>query len=125
MLPENNFDAMLKKNLKNHKEYIRGDFADELLTRIELFQKQKALRKVILQERALAAVRFLILAGSLICIFFFHELVAKPGQILVNSYPLLLFALKAVIHNWKIFSIYIFTFLICLYGLYESFIAEN
>ncbi|MFH1615440.1 MAG: hypothetical protein ABIG61_10220 [Planctomycetota bacterium] len=48
---ENMFDQMLRRNLRKYIEPIRPDFTDNVLKQVKLWEEQKILSKILLQER--------------------------------------------------------------------------
>ena len=128
MLPENNerrFNEMLKKNLKQHREPIRNDFAQELLAKIQKVEQQKVLAKVVRQERLAFAAFILLPVGLIVVMFAFPNLAIAPTRLLEELYPLANQAFEYFIKEWKLWVCYILAAAACLYAFYESLLREN
>jgi sensor domain CHASE-containing protein len=128
MLPENNerrFNEMLKKNLKQHRESIRKDFAQELWAKIQKAEQQKVLAKVVRQERLAFAAFILLPAGMVIVIVAFPNLAIAPTRLIEELYPLANQAFEYFIKEWKLWTYYILATAACLYAFYESLLREN
>jgi sensor domain CHASE-containing protein len=130
MLPENDknergFDEMLKKNLKQHREPIRTDFAQELLAKIQKVEQQKVLAKVVRQERLAFAAFILLPIAAITVIFAFPNLAIAPTRFLEELYPLVNQAFEHFIKEWRLWVYYIFVAAACLYAFYESLLREN
>jgi len=119
------FDEMLKKNLKQHREPVRQDFAQELLFRIQKIEQQNALRKVILQERlSLAAFIFLPLA-TVIVIFAFPNLIIESARQMTILYSLIIELVKISINHWQLCVYYGLATAAMIYAVYETILADN
>ena len=130
MLPENKqnerrFDEILKKNLKKHREPIRDDFTRELLAKIQKVEQQKALAKVIWQERAALAACILLPIGMITVMFAFPNLVVQSAQLLTKLYSLIIPSIESFINHWQLWIYYILAAAACLYAFYESLLREN
>ena len=130
MQPENNkidrrFDEMLKKNLKQHREPVRDDFARELLAKIQTLEQQAAIRKVVLQERlSLAAFIFLPLA-AVTALFIFPGVIMALGQLLTEVPSLMHHALIALARQWHLLVYFVLALLASLYMGYQVLRPEN
>jgi len=130
MLPENKqnerrFDEILKKNLKKHREPIRQDFTQELLAKIRIVEQQKALAKVIRQERAALAAFILLPVGATAVMFAFPNLAAESAQLLTKLYSPIIQSIESFINHWQLWVCYILAAAACLYAFYESLLREN
>jgi hypothetical protein len=128
MLPENNdikFDEMLKKSLKNHHEIVPDDFASELSAKVEKIEKQKALNKVIAQER-LSLAGFFILPLMIIGLMIaFPSLITNSGRIISQVHHLICQSLEIIIARWQLFAYYCLALLACLYAFYQMTVEEK
>ena len=130
MLPENQknenkFDEILKKALKKHREPIRQDFTQELLAKIRTVEQQKALAKVIRQERAALAAFILLPVGAIAVMFAFPNLAAESAQLLTKLYSLIIQSIESFINQWQLWVSYTLAAAACLYAFYESLLREN
>jgi len=122
---DSRFDEMLKKNLKQHREPIRRDFTQELLLRIQKLEQQKALAKVILQERlSLAAFIFLPLA-TVILIFAFPNMVIESTRQMTILYSLIIELVKMSMNHWQLCVYYAMATAAIIYAFYEAILADN
>jgi hypothetical protein len=128
MLPENNerrFDEMLKKNLKQHREPIQKDFAQELLAKIQKVQQQKVLAKVVRQEKLAFAAFILLPVTAIVVIFAYPNLAIETARLMTKLYPLIIQSVKSIMNQWKLWICYILAAATCLYAFYESLLREN
>jgi hypothetical protein len=125
MLPKDNeakFDEMLKTSLKNHHESVSGNFTKELLAKVEKLEQQKAIQKVIMQERFSMAV-FVLLPLTLIAVIIaFPSLIIETGQLMIS---LTVQSLEAVIKQWQMLIYFATIALACLYAVYQMLAKEN
>jgi hypothetical protein len=125
MLPEDNefkFDEMLKKSLKNHHTPIRDDFAEELLVKVEKFEQQRVIQKVVMQERLSMAVFILLPLTLIAVIIVFPSLIIETGQLTIS---LAARSLEAVIKQWQMLIYFATIALACLYAVYQMLAKEN
>jgi hypothetical protein len=122
---ENRFDEMLKKNLKQHREPIRKDFAQELGAKIQKIEQQKVLAKVVRQERLAFAAFILLPIGMIVVMFAFPNLVIAPIRLAEKLYPLMKLAVTSFVTHWQLWACYILAAGACLYAFYESLLAEK
>jgi uncharacterized membrane protein len=128
MQPKNSearFDEMLKTELKKHRELIRDDFAQELLAKVEKIEQQKAIQKVVVQER-LSLAAFIILPLIIIgAMIMFPSLIVNSGQIISKMYYVIGQSMHIITAKWQLFSYYCLVFLACLYTFYQMTAAEK
>jgi hypothetical protein len=122
---ERGFDEMLKKNLKLHREPIRQNFAQELMAKIQKAEQQGVLAKVVRQERLAFAAFILLPIGAIAAIFAYPNLTIETIRLMTNLYPLIKLSLTIFVSHWQLWVCYIFAAAACLYGFYESLLAEN
>jgi hypothetical protein len=116
---------LLKKNLKQHREPIQKDFAQELLAKIQKAEQQKVLAKVVWQERLAFAAFILLSIGAIVIMFAFPNLVIAPIRLAEKLYPLIKLAVTSFVTHWQLWVCYILAAAACLYAFYESLLREN
>jgi hypothetical protein len=130
MLPENNkneyrFDEMLKKSLKKHREPVRQDFAQELLAKIQKLEQQKALAKVVRQERAAWAALILLPMAGVILVLIFPNLLLVPTQLYGTIYLLAKETAANMVQQWQLWTGYAVIAAIMIYAVYGVLLADN
>lgn len=125
MGPENNFDNMLKKTLKEHAEPVSDEFAQQLLAKVQKIERQKILKKVILQER-LALTGFILLPiAAIATAFFFPAVITAPAQQLTKLYPFIIQLGKGIAEHWQLYLYQMIAAAIAVYAVYESLLTDN
>ncbi|MFA5293528.1 MAG: hypothetical protein WC496_10895 [Phycisphaerae bacterium] len=122
---ERRFDDILKKNLKQHRESIRNDFARELLAKIQKAEQQKALAKVIMQERVLLAACIFLPIAAIAVIFAFPNLIVESSQQTTILHSLLIQLAKASMNHWQLCIYYTMAVAAVIYTVYEMVLAEH
>jgi hypothetical protein len=122
---EHRFDEMLKKNLKQHREPVRQDFAQELGAKIQKVEQQEVLAKVVRQERLAFAAFILLPIGTIAVILGYPNLAIETTRLMTNLYPLIKLAIASFVNHWQLWVCYILAAAACLYAFYESLLAEN
>lgn len=131
MLPENkqderNFELMLKKALKAHRELPRREFSEKLIAEIRTAEQQNALRKVICQERLLLAGFILFPIAAIAIIFIYPALVFNSAQLLAKMYPQVVNqAIANFAGQWRLWSCYVIAAIVVMYAAYEQLITDN
>ena len=130
MLPENNkneykFDEMLKKSLKKHREPVRQDFAQELLAKIQKLEQQKALAKVVRQERAAWAALILLPIAGVILVLMFPNLLLVSSQLLETLYLLAKETAANMVQQWQLWTGYAVIAAIMIYAVYKILLTDN
>ncbi|OQA03324.1 MAG: hypothetical protein BWY69_00532 [Planctomycetes bacterium ADurb.Bin401] len=119
------FDQILQKGLKKYNEPINNHFAQELLARIEKIEQQKALRRVLIQEKASLAAFILLPIIIIAMMIVFASVIANAGNLITGLVPSIFVLLKLMIKQWQMIVYYSTAALICLYVLYQTLAAEN
>jgi hypothetical protein len=124
MPPENEhkFDEMLKKNLKQHSEPIRQNFAAELIAKIQKLEQQEILNRIVMQERALLAACILLPIAAIAVMFAFPNLISESAEQIAKLKPILK---QSFVEQWQYWTSYVFAAAAGLYAIYEMLIANN
>jgi hypothetical protein len=122
---EKQFDRMLTDGLRRCEKTVSADFADRVLSSVQLQAQQKLLAKVVLQERLALAGWIITSIGAIAVIVFLQQITetlsgltarlsSSIGQAIISGQlewqPLMIFAIAAVV---------------AACGILELFFAEN
>lgn len=119
------FDEILKKSLKQHCESIRDDFTELLLARIEKIEQQRAIKKVIFQERMSLAAFILLPLAILTVLIIFPAIIIWAGQLLMQVPSLIYQSLIVLTGQWKLLIYYVLIGFAGLYAFYQLTAKEN
>ena len=122
---ERRFDEMLKKGLKEHREPVRREFARRLLAKIQTFEQQKVLRRVIWQERISLAAFILLPAAVVILVLMFPNLVLMSSQLLEVLYLLVKETAASMVQQWQLWMGYAAVAVAMIYAAYEILLADS
>ncbi|MGA2915652.1 MAG: hypothetical protein ABSE89_06455 [Sedimentisphaerales bacterium] len=121
----NGFDKFLKDSLKQYRPPVPADFSQRILSRLEEFEKQKALRKVVWQERLLLAACILLPIAGIILVLMFPNILQMPAQLYDTIYLLAQKTAANIILQWQLWTIYAAIAAFVLYAAYEVLLADN
>lgn len=122
---ERRFDEMLKKNLKQHREPVRQEFARRLMAKFLTIEQQKTLKKVVWQERMLLSAFILLPITVVILMLVFPSLLLSSLQLLQIIYLLMREAAANMVQRWHLWIYYVIAAAAVIYAVYETFLAEH
>ena len=130
MLSENKnngdrFDKLLKDALKQYRQPAPADFPQRMLSRLQQFEQQEALRKVVRQERALLAACILLPAAVVILVLMFPSLLLVPSRLLETLYLSVGQITANMAQHWRLCIGYTMAAAVVLYAFYETLLADN
>ncbi len=129
MLPKNEknedrFDELLKSALKRYHQPLPADFPQRMLDRFEQLEQQRALKKIVRQERALLAACILLPAAAVISGLMFPNLLLVPSQLLEALYLLAKDAAADMAQQWRLWISYAMVAAAVIYAVYEVLLAD-
>jgi hypothetical protein len=130
MLPENRkneerFDELLTSALKKYRQPVPAGFPQRMLSRLEQFEQQEALRKVVRQERTLLAAFILLPAAVAILVLMFPNLLLMSSQLLETLYLLAKETAANMVQQWQLWTGYAVAAAVAIYAVYEVLLADN
>jgi cytochrome b len=130
MPPENKkngdrFDRLLKDALKQYRQPVPAGFPQQMLSRLQQFEQQEVLRKVVRQERALLAAFVLLPIAGVILVLVFPNLLLVPTQLLEMLYLLAKETAANMIQQWQLWIGYAMAAAAAVYGIYEVLLTDN
>jgi hypothetical protein len=130
MLPENRknedkFDGMLKSALKQYRQPIPANFPQRMLDKLEQFQQQEVLRKVVRQERTLLAAFILLPAAVVILVLMFPNLLLVSSRLLETLYLLGSQAAANMARQWQLWMGYAAVVVVTIYAVYDVLLADS
>ena len=119
----NDFDALLSAGLKNHTINVPPDFAQKLLTRVHRQEYAAALAAIKMKERLLLATMILLpLALAAAVLFIPQQVMTQLTVSIADIYHSFLPKPAFTLRQWLIIAV---AAALLLYGLFDSFLAEN
>jgi hypothetical protein len=130
MPPENKknpdrFDKLLKDALKQYRQPVPADFPKLMLSRLQQFEQQEAIKKVIRQERALLAAWILLPISAVILALVFPNLLLLPAQLSQTLYLLAKETAANMVQYWQLWLSYSVIAVVMIYAVYEGLLANN
>jgi hypothetical protein len=130
MPPENKknpdrFDRLLKDALKQYRQPVPADFPQLMLSRLQKFEQQEAIKKVIQQERVLLAAWILLPISAVILALVFPNLLLLPAQLSQTLYLLAQKIAVNIAHHWKLWLSYFVVAAVMIYVFYEGLLAND
>ena len=122
---EDKFDGMLKSALKQYRQPTPANFPQRMLDKLEQFQQQEALRKVVRQERMLLAAFILLPAAVVILVLMFPNLLLVSSQLPETLYLLAKETAANMVQQWRLWTSYAVVAAIMIYAVYEVLLADN
>lgn len=122
---QDKFGKILRDALSKSPETPSPDFADNLLKRIQTDQRQKALAKVILQERLSLASCILLPIVGLMVVCVFPQLVVRLFTLVQNLYDTFLQTGSTVQYQWPLWAALILLAGFAIYSVCDLLLTDN
>jgi hypothetical protein len=122
---EDKFDGILKSALKQYRQPTPANFPQRMLDRLQQFQQQEAIRKVVLQERVLLVAFILLPAAVVILVLMFPNLLLVSSQLLETLYLLAKETAASMVQQWRLWAGYAVIAAVMIYAVYEVLLADN
>ncbi len=119
------FDRFLKDSLKQYRQPTPAGFQERMLNRLEQFEQQKTVRKVVWQERFLKAAFVLLPIAGVILILMFPNLLLILSQLYEGITLLAQQTMDNMVQYWQLWTIYAAVAAFVLYAAYEVLLADN
>jgi hypothetical protein len=119
----NDFDALLKAGLKNHTINVPPGFTHKLLTRVQRQDYAAALAAIKMKERLLLGTMILLpLAFAAVVLLIPQQVMTQLTISTTEICHSFLPKFESVLQQWLIIVV---AAALLLYGLFDSFLAEN
>ncbi len=130
MLSENKnnydkFDKFLKDSLRQYRPPVPSDFPKQMAGKFQQLEQQRALRKVVLQERLLKAACVLLPIAAAILALIFPDILPATANLYKNISLSAQEAVNHIIQYWQLWAIYAAAAVFVLYAAYEVLLADN
>jgi hypothetical protein len=122
---EDKFDGMLKSALKRYRQPTPANFPQRMLDKLEQFQQQEAIRKVVRQERMLLAAFTLLPIAGVILVLIFPNLLLVPTQLYRTIYLLAKETAANMVQQWQLWMGYATVAVVMVYAVYEVLLTDN
>jgi hypothetical protein len=119
------FDKLLKSALKQYRQPVPAGFPQRMLDKLEQLEQQKAIRKVVRQERALLAACILLPVGVIAIMLAFPDLLLVPSRLLETLYLLASQTAASMAQQWRLWTGYAIVAAVMMYAVYEVLLADN
>jgi hypothetical protein len=122
---EKQFDQMLTDGLRRCEKTVSADFADRVLSSIQLRAQQKLLAKVVLQERLALAGCIVASIGAIAVIVFLQPITEALSGLTARLSSSIGQAIISGQFEWQPTMILTIAAVIAACGIFELFSAEN
>ena len=118
---------MLTDGLRRCEKTVSADFADKVLSSVQLRAQQKLLAKVILQGRLVLAGCIMASIGAIAVILIFPQVIETLSERIIHLCSIIA---QANINTsrqfeWQPMMVFAIAAAVALYGIFELFFAEN
>ena len=122
---EKQFDRMLTDGLRRCEKTVSADFADKVLSSVQLRAQQKLLAKVILQERLALAGCIMASIGAIAVIVFLQQITEMLSGLTARLSGSIAQAIISGQFEWQPMMILTIAAAVAACGISELFFAEN
>jgi hypothetical protein len=122
---EKQFDRMLTDGLRRCEKTVSADFADRVLSSVQLRAQQKLLAKVILQERLALAGCIVASIGTIAVIVFLQQITETLSGLTARLSSSIGQAIISGQFEWQPTMILTIAAVVAACGIFELFSAEN
>ena len=122
---EKQFDRMLTDGLRRCEKTVSADFADKVLSGVQLRVQQKLLAKVVLQERLALAGCIMASIGAIAVIVFLQQITETLSGLMARLSGSIGQAIISGQFQWQPLMILAIVAAVAACGISELFFAEN
>ena len=125
--PFSKFDQMLTDGLRRCEKTVSADFADKVVSGVQLQAQQRFLAKVILQERLALAGCIMIPIMAIAAILIFPQVIETLSERIMQLCSNIAQANIDTSRQfeWQPMMVFAIAAAVALYGVFELFFAEN
>jgi len=122
---EKQFDRILTGGLRRCEKTVSANFADRVLTSVQLRAQQKLLAKVVLQERLALAGCIVASIGAIVVIVFLQQITETLSRLTARLFGSIGQAIISGQFQWQPTVILTIVAVVAACGIFELFAAEN
>ncbi|MFA5238896.1 MAG: hypothetical protein WC476_04200 [Phycisphaerae bacterium] len=118
------FDEMLSKALKRHSEPVSADFVNRMLRQIKKAEYEKALARVVMQERLALTGCIVLGIITVVAVLVFPGTTTSFTKLAETSADKITQTIEAVLYNWRLYATFTGVFVFAAYG-FAALLANN